>query len=323
MSSHRISVIVPIYNTEQYLPRCIDSILSQTFTDFELLLIDDGSKDDSGKICDEYAAKDARVRVFHKENGGVSSARNLGLDCAIGEWVTFVDSDDWIGNTMYQEMYEDVIHEKADIAYCDINMVFSNLERCWKAAKYDSSKVQFLNNFIASEWTSLCNILVKRRLFTENQIRNPEDFRFAEDYHVATRLMYFAKKVCYVPKPLYCYNRINESSALHNFSSDHYEKERLVNLDIIAFFIKEGVYNVYAKPLCWRLLKSVQEFVLDKRTYNRFLLTHPDSHKYIWSCPYLNLKIKIMMWSLTHNLRFVAELFLFARNIRLQLSNFK
>ena len=81
-------------------------------------------------------------------------------------------------------------------------------------------------------------IMVKRRLFTENQIKNPEDFKFAEDYHVATRLMYFAKRVCYVSKPLYCYNRINESSALHNFSSDHYEKERLVNLDIIAFFIK-------------------------------------------------------------------------------------
>lgn len=92
----KISVIVPVYNTEKYLHRCIDSILAQTFTDFELLLIDDGSKDNSGKICDEYAVKDSRVRVFHKENGGVSSARNLGLDNALGEWVTFVDSDDWI-----------------------------------------------------------------------------------------------------------------------------------------------------------------------------------------------------------------------------------
>ena len=317
----KISVIVPVYNVEQYLHRCVDSILTQSFTDFELLLINDGSKDSSGRICDEYLVKDNRVRVFHKENGGVSSARNMGLDNARGEWVTFVDSDDWIDNTMYQEMYEKVIHENADISYCDINMIFSSSEKCWKAAKYDSSKIHFLNNFIASEWTSLCNILVRRSLFVENQIRNPEDFKFAEDYHVATRLMYFAKKVCYVPKPLYCYNRINESSALHNFSSDHYEKERLVNLDIINFFIKEGVYNDYAKPLCWRLLKSFQEFVLDKRTYDRFLLTHPDSHKYIWSCPYINVKIKIMMWSLSHHLRFIAELFLYARNIRLRFQN--
>ena len=91
-----ISVIVPIYNAEKHLQSCIDSILAQTFTDFELLLINDGSKDNSGSICDEYVIKDNRVRVFHKENGGVSSARNLGLDNAIGEWVTFVDSDDWI-----------------------------------------------------------------------------------------------------------------------------------------------------------------------------------------------------------------------------------
>ena len=90
----KISIIVPIYNTEQYLPRCIDSILSQSLTDFELLLIDDGSIDGSGAICDAFAEKDNRVRVFHKENGGVSSARNLGLNEAKGEWVCFVDSDD-------------------------------------------------------------------------------------------------------------------------------------------------------------------------------------------------------------------------------------
>ncbi len=96
MSTPKISVIVPVYNVERYLPRCIDSILAQTFTDFELLLIDDGSKDSSGEICDEYASKDSRVRVFHKENGGVSSARNLGLDNARGEWIAFCDSDDWV-----------------------------------------------------------------------------------------------------------------------------------------------------------------------------------------------------------------------------------
>lgn len=90
----KISVIVPIYNVEKYLSCCIDSILAQTYTDFELLLIDDGSSDGSGKICDEYAKKDIRIKVFHKENGGVSSARNVGLDNARGEWVAFVDSDD-------------------------------------------------------------------------------------------------------------------------------------------------------------------------------------------------------------------------------------
>ena len=97
MDNPKISVIVPVYNVEQYLPRCIDSILAQTFTDFELLLIDDGSTDNSGKICDEYAKKkDTKIRVWHKENGGVSSARNMGLDFAKGEYIQFIDSDDFI-----------------------------------------------------------------------------------------------------------------------------------------------------------------------------------------------------------------------------------
>lgn len=101
----KISVIVPVYNAEKYLHRCIDSILAQTFTDFELLLINDGSTDSSGGICDEYAVKDSRIRVFHKKNGGVSSARNLGLDKCIGEFVSFVDSDDWVENTYLADFF--------------------------------------------------------------------------------------------------------------------------------------------------------------------------------------------------------------------------
>lgn len=93
-----ISIIIPIYKAERYLSKCVDSILAQTYADWELLLVDDGSPDNSGELCDEYAAKDKRIKVFHKENGGVSSARNLGLEMMAGEWVTFVDADDWIAS---------------------------------------------------------------------------------------------------------------------------------------------------------------------------------------------------------------------------------
>lgn len=110
-----ISIIVPVYNAEQYLHRCIDSILAQSYTHFELLLIDDGSKDASGDICDEYAAKDTRVRVFHKENGGVSSARNLGLDNAQGDYITFCDADDYVG-TEWLAAYRDAIAGDIDLA---------------------------------------------------------------------------------------------------------------------------------------------------------------------------------------------------------------
>lgn len=114
-----ISVIIPVYNTEKYLRRCIDSVLAQTYKDFELLLIDDGSKDSSGTICDEYAAKDARVKVFHKENGGVSSARNVGLDNAQGEWVTFVDSDDWLSKDYLDDL---IRHTDSDLVIADFTV---------------------------------------------------------------------------------------------------------------------------------------------------------------------------------------------------------
>lgn len=111
-----VSVIVPVYKAENYLHRCVDSLLAQTFTDFEILLIDDGSPDHSGIICDEYAAKDSRIRVFHKENGGVSSARNIGLDKSNGEWIVFVDSDDWVDD-IWLEKYNDSMDIDTDIIF--------------------------------------------------------------------------------------------------------------------------------------------------------------------------------------------------------------
>ena len=108
MKHPQISIIVPVYNVEQYLQSCIDSIITQTYTDWELLLVDDGSPDRSGEICDEYAKKDNRIRVFHKRNGGVSSARNLGLDKAQGEWVTFIDADDYILSDFIKGLYKPI-----------------------------------------------------------------------------------------------------------------------------------------------------------------------------------------------------------------------
>lgn len=113
-----LSIIVPVYKVERYLPKCIDSILAQTFTDFELILIDDGSPDRCGQICDEYAAKDERITVIHQENKGVSAARNAGLDIAKGTYIGFVDSDDWIEPEMYMAMMNTTSKESADVVLC-------------------------------------------------------------------------------------------------------------------------------------------------------------------------------------------------------------
>ena len=114
--SPKVSIIVPIYNAENTLHRCIDSILNQDYMDFELLLIDDGSKDTSGVICDEYAAKDARVRVIHKENSGVSASRNLALDEAKGEYLQFLDADDWITPNVTRLLVESAVLNKCEMS---------------------------------------------------------------------------------------------------------------------------------------------------------------------------------------------------------------
>ena len=118
--SELISVIVPVYNVEKYLDKCIQSILGQTYSNIELLLIDDGSTDSSGAICDKYVTQDSRVRVFHKSNEGVSAARNWGLDNAKGEWIAFVDADDWIDSDMYERMYNAAVQNQTDMVSCDL-----------------------------------------------------------------------------------------------------------------------------------------------------------------------------------------------------------
>ena len=115
-----ISVIVPVYKVEEYIYRCVDSILAQSFKDFELILVDDGSPDNCGKICDEYAQKDKRITVIHKENGGLSDARNTGIDWALknSNWITFIDSDDWVHTDYLKNLYNAVKENNVDISVC-------------------------------------------------------------------------------------------------------------------------------------------------------------------------------------------------------------
>ncbi|HDV0860284.1 TPA: glycosyltransferase, partial [Enterococcus faecalis] len=124
----KISIIVPVYNVEKYLEKCVRSILAQTFTDFELILVDDGSPDSSGAMCDQFAEQDQRVKVIHKENGGLSDARNAGIEIATGEYLGFVDSDDYIADDMYELLYTNIVKEDADLSICGIYDVYEGKE---------------------------------------------------------------------------------------------------------------------------------------------------------------------------------------------------
>lgn len=182
--SYKISVIVPIYNVEQYLPRCIDSILAQTYANFELLLINDGSIDNSGKICDEYAVKDSRVKVFHKENGGVSSARNLGLDNATGYWVSFIDADDYISNDFFKIPSEfngaDVIQKSHSIVNEDGSEVLNNeVKRERILNKFDTIARYYVNHRRNELW----NKIISRRII--------DNRRFDVEVAIGEDLLFF------------------------------------------------------------------------------------------------------------------------------------
>lgn len=176
-----ISVIVPVYNAEKYLHRCIDSILNQTFTDFELLLINDGSKDQSSIICDKYARKDSRIRVFHKENGGVSSARNLGLDNAKGKWVVFVDSDDWVDEHYLEVLYQD---GKYDFVTCYWRLVNDESYTCFvpdEKEYYGKSEIcDFLDLNIGKVSFPVCR-LYSKMIIKENNLCFNEKIHCSED----------------------------------------------------------------------------------------------------------------------------------------------
>lgn len=192
-----VSIIVPVYNAEKYLNRCIDSILSQTMTDFELLLIDDGSKDESGCICDEYAEKDARVRFFHKPNGGVSSARNLGLDNAKGKWITFVDADDRC-SCNYLEHLLSKVDDDTDLIISYAVICDSTGEKAEVYPEYRVNATNFERLFVDSDmhWhTSPWAKLYRASIIYENSLRFNEMMHIGEDADFLFSFMLITDKI--------------------------------------------------------------------------------------------------------------------------------
>lgn len=195
----KISIIVPVYNTEEYIHRCIDSILAQTFVDFELILVDDGSPDRCGEICDEYALIDSRIKVIHKKNGGLSDARNFGLEVAEGDYIGFVDSDDWIEVDMYNILYQNAIQFDADISICKIRKTAGfitednkmNTNNCIMLNNEEAFDCLFNTKYYASH---ACDKLYSKSLF--NGVIYPVG-RIYEDMFTTYRLFENANKVIF------------------------------------------------------------------------------------------------------------------------------
>lgn len=212
----KVSVIVPVYKAEKYLHRCVDSILAQTFTDFELLLVDDGSPDHSGAICDQYAAADPRVRVFHKPNGGVSSARQCGLDNAQGEYTIHADPDDWVEPDMLQELYAEARRTNADMVICDF---FVNTKRREIVVKQQPSAVDsetVLNELFQQLHGSCWNKLVKRACYNTGNVKFPVGLNYCEDLFVNACLLLQPLKVSYIGRAFYHYDQYTNTNSIVN-----------------------------------------------------------------------------------------------------------
>ena len=218
-----ISIIIPVYNAEQYLHRCIDSILAQSYTDFELLLVNDGSKDASGAICDEYAAKDTRVRVFHKENGGVSSARNLGLDNVQGDYITFCDADDYVG-TEWLAAYCGAMEQKVDFIVQGFYKIIGDDTVENVLPPLSGTSNEQLQEFIKRLVTSSCfgYIWVKafrRELVESHKIRFDENSSFTEDAQFIAACLEHVMSFQIVDKANYYYIAPNLQK---KYSGDNY-----------------------------------------------------------------------------------------------------
>lgn len=213
--SPKISIICPVYQAKAYLDRCVKSILKQTFTHFELLLIDDGSSDGSALLCDEYARKDSRVWVFHKANGGVCSARNWGLDHAVGEYVIHVDPDDWVEPTMLAELYTKAKAEDADMVICDFFLHKQRKEPIYSTQRPDaldhrSVLYGLFNRLHGSCW----NKLVRRACYEERNLRFPEHLTIWEDLFFNASLCMKPIKVAYLNKAFYHYDAYSNPNSL-------------------------------------------------------------------------------------------------------------
>lgn len=310
----KVSVIVPVYNAEKYLRRCIDSILGQTFTDFELLLIDDGSKDSSGRICDEYAEKDGRVRVFHKENGGVSAARNLGLDNANGEWISFVDADDWVDAKLYSNILNSYDCKVIELVTYSFWTVLNGNRRLIHLPVV-KNKVEFIKNQMLKGYSVVWNVLFRRDFIISKNLRFNQSMKIGEDFDFLIRSYLNSSRLEVLDYPLYYYNMDNESSALHKMDIKQYDYIINALVNITDVFKQHKLYDTYKTVLCWKILRAKQDYVLYPQLHNKFLAIYPESHNYIISCPTINMKIKIMMWLLTHRLGFFTRLICYLRYI--------
>ena len=244
MNDCLVSVIVPIYNVEKYLNKCIESIINQTYKNLEIILIDDGSTDKSGKICDRFAKKDNRIKVIHQKNAGVSSARNTGIDSADGLWIAFIDSDDWVEENYIKNLIENTSKD-VDVVQCGYyRIVEEKKEQINCAGKLEIKNAdEFLNGCLNPQTAyGLCHMKIIRKSII-NDIRFNEKIVVCEDalfnIQISRNMKYFKM----IKQPLYNY-RINRDSVVRRYDENYPEKYKKA-LNVIGDYLRINYKNNY------------------------------------------------------------------------------
>ena len=299
-----VSVIVPVYNVEKYVGDCIDSLIRQSYKNIEIILVDDGSTDSSGQLCDVYATKDIRIKVIHKENGGLSDARNAGIDSAVGVYYSFVDGDDFLAKDAILKMIFGMKEKKCDISVCNMIRYFENGET--EPFYIPSNTLKVLNStdrFETLSQPSVCNKIFKADLF--NSVRFPKG-KFYEDTFVYHTLVYNAKTIVLTGYDGYFYRSRHSSILGQNVMTDRY-------FDFIeavwlrtTFLLKKNI-QPYGDEACLSLYAAVAnaEKNISRTEENRYkhfdaLQKYMVAYEQLIKSKNISLKQKIRLWLLRY-----------------------
>jgi glycosyltransferase involved in cell wall biosynthesis len=263
LSAPSISIIIPVYKAERYLANCIDSILAQTYSDFELLLIDDGSPDKSGNICDEYALNYSCIRVIHKSNEGVSASRNLGIKEAKGEWICFIDSDDWIDKEAFKEIMNSIGGKTVDLVIWGIRLISNTSTNDISVPSYGfiNDKLHIIEFYIQADikgyFGSPCNKLYSSRLIKDNMITFDTTLSLFEDSKFNYNYYEHVNSVFAIKKSYYNYRLNHNEFSLSNKYPDNYLEVRQQYTDMRVNFYSS--YNGIYKEKFNNLIKKENE----------------------------------------------------------------
>lgn len=285
-----ISIIIPVYNTEKYIHKCLNSIVSQSYTNWEAILVDDGSPDNAGKICDEYATKDCRFRVIHQKNHGVVNARNKAIAKASGEYLAFVDSDDFIEPTMLEEMITAAVAKDTDIVWCCARAIFRE-GTVDGTLDINDKPIETIKRLITGRIPGWLPIkLIKKAFWNNCNIETDENAAVFEDTFISIQLMVHNPQMEVIHKPLYNYVRTNENAATHNVNISKAEK----NIQHLYDYLKrKALYNLCKKEFTEMALRfKIQLLRQDiKKACRLYPFTHRKLHNFKFP-----LKTSLFYW---------------------------